>query len=156
MDFLQKLFEERKRLHDTIDAINLLIHTYGADVKDTINQSDCISSKSTLGNDDKIFPVKAKKDKQILWLFDNVIENAVKISEVNEIYQKYSGNNDRVNNVARRLKELGKLKVVKYNNSNTLSFWGLPSWIEENDFLEEFKPHVDSLPIEINNSEVSA
>lgn len=155
MDFLQKLLEEKRKLQDTIEAINLLINTYGANLKDAVIQTENIPSKYSVGMGDKIFPIKAKKDKQILWLFDNVIENALKISEVNEIYQKYSGNNDKVNNVARRLKELGKLKVVKYNNSNTLSFWGLPSWIEENDFKEIFKPDNDSLPIDVTNSEVS-
>lgn len=152
MDFLQTLLSERDRLQETLKAINILINTYGTNERELVIKNDINASKIS---DESVFPVKARKDKQILWLFNNVIDKSLKISEVNEIYQKYSGNVDKVNNVARRLKESDKLKVVKYNKSNTLSFWGLPSWIEESDFKEQFRPNADSLPNDVEISEIT-
>jgi len=114
MDFLQTLLSERDRLQETLKAINILINTYGTNERELVIKNDINASKIS---DESVFPVKARKDKQILWLFNNVIDKSLKISEVNEIYQKYSGNVDKVNNVARRLKEslknsLGRLQIL--------------------------------------------
>lgn len=148
-DFIKRLVEEKKKVEGTLNAITVLLESYG--VKDNSSVSNIISKLDEIN--DEVFPIKQRKDKQILWLFNNVFTGAIKIGEIKEVFQKYSGNEDRIDNVVRRLKRENKLKLVKYNENNILSYWGLPNWVGEKDFLAEFKPDQDLLP-EIISSEV--
>ncbi len=102
------------------------------------------------------FPKNGRKDQKIVFLFNNVIDSGVVMSEVQSVFDKYNGSNDNVSNIVRRLKEQGVLSAVKYNNQNKLTFWGLSNWINEskNDFKDEFKPNKNKLPLEIKLSEV--
>jgi len=113
-------------------------------IKKYLNESEAI----------KNFPLLARKDKQLLWLFENYLGCGTKLQDVQYHMNMLSGKLIRIDNVARRLKREGKLVVVKYNGANNLSFWGLPEWVLINDFKNEYKPKENYLPLEIYKKEV--
>ncbi|TJY37711.1 hypothetical protein [Pontimicrobium aquaticum] len=113
-------------------------------IKNLFNESEAV----------KNFPSLARKDKQLLWLFENYLGRGTKLHDVQYHMNMLSGSVKRIDNVARRLKKQGKLVVVKYNGANNLSFWGLPEWVLSNDFKHEYKPKEKYLPIDINKKEV--
>jgi hypothetical protein len=154
MDVIEDLIKKRKDLFKQVEAIDTVLKIYGVNVLDNKFLSN--DAEINVGDDaTKIFPIKSKPATQVLWLFKNSIKHSIKLKEVQELFNKYSGSNDkRIDNVARRLKRDKKLVIVKYNEKNLLSFWGLPEWVGENDFKQEFKPEEESLPDEILNSEV--
>lgn len=149
MDLIKDLIDKRNGLFKKVEAIDTVLKLYGYDV-DKLNSGD---EKSELTNS-KIFPSKVTLDKQILWIFENSINNALKLTEFQKIYNEHIGKDSiNVDNKVRQLKKDGKLVLVKYDGKNILSFWGLPSWIEGDDFKSEHKPSPETLP-SVTTSEV--
>lgn len=162
MDFVDQLKKEKESLLHRVGAINLLLESYGVKTEDTIIQGELFPENQqgkTIESVAKVFPINGNRDKQVLWLFENYLEGGIKIKKAEEHYEaivkEYGGRADKITNVARRLKTEGRLVAVRYNNNNGLTFWGLPSWVEENDFKKEFYPNENELPLEIKASEVT-
>lgn len=140
MDFLEGLIQEEKALQTRLELIRATLLAYG------------VSSENVTGK--SIFPSKATVEKQLIWLFENQLSQGLKLKEVQEVYNELLGSDsNKVDNTARRLKREGKLVIVKYNGKNLHSYWGLPTWIEKNDFKNSHKPDMDLLP-DIIKSEV--
>ena len=149
MDVIEDLIEKRNDLFKQVEAIDTVLKIYGYNGKDSRSNLDLDSLSNS-----KIFPTKVTLDKQILWIFNNSINKALKLTEFQKIFNEHIGKDSiRIDNKARQLKKDGKLVLVKYDGKNILSFWGLPSWIEGNDFKAEHKPGEDSLPY-VTTSEV--
>ena len=71
------------------------------------------------------FPKEARTDKQILWIFENKLANALKLSDLQDVYNDLRGLDEngkeiKITNIARRLKNNNKLAVVKYNKQNSV------------------------------------
>lgn len=148
MSFIEELRKERRELKKRLDAIDVLLDSYG-DVSVTTNSSTS-NEKVNAG-----FPKSGRIDKQILWLFENHFTKGIKMSDVNVGYNHFNGTeNENVDNITRRLRKEGNLVTVKYNGQNKLSFYGLPTWIEDNDFKETYRPNEDDLPLGDITSEV--
>ncbi|SDR65829.1 hypothetical protein [Christiangramia echinicola] len=160
MEFVDQLKHEKESLLKRVSAINLLLESYGVKTEDSKDSNELfpVQQNERPVTNDSVFPINGRRDKQVLWLFENHLRSAVKLNKAQEEYRKiveeYGGKAEKISNVARRLKKKGRLVVVKYNNMNTSSFWGLPSWVEENDFKSEFRPDESQLPIEVHTSEV--
>ncbi len=153
------LIDLRNILNKKITNIIDVIEEQGYDDKGNnighakeLNVIDVVSDTEVWAN----FPRLAKTDKQLLWLFENYFKKGVKFSEIQNEFNMFVGKKQRVDNIARRLKREGKLVVVKYNNSNKLSYWGLPSWINElnNDFTQINTPSKEKLPHDIYEKKV--
>lgn len=88
------------------------------------------------------FPKKADKKIQVLWIFDNVLKGGVKRADFQKIYEDLSGlqKQDNIIVSVKRLINANILRGVKYNNTNTLTFYGKIEWIENDDFKEAFYP----------------
>ncbi len=162
MDFVDQLKKEKESLLNRVGAINLLLESYGVKVENPVDSGELFPGNQknvSPQRNAKVFPINGGRDKQVLWLFENYFDRGLKLSKVQEQYEslvkEYGGRAEKVTNVARGLKDKGRLAVVKYNNNNTLSFWGLPSWVEENDFKNQFRPDENELPIEVKTSEVT-
>lgn len=163
MNFVDQLKNEKESLLKRVKAINLLLESYGIGTEDSDTSSELfpvnLKEKLPSKGSSPVFPINGRRDKQILWLFENHFDSAVKLKKVQDQYEdivkEYGGRAEKITNVARRLKKKGRLVVVKYNNMNTASFWGFPSWIEGNDFKKEFRPDESELPIDIQSSEVT-
>jgi|SRR6218665_1625049 len=144
MNFLEEAKKEEAILLEKLAIVKNVIAYWG-------NGQNFSTNESISG---LVFPSKSSKEKQIIWLFENKISHAIKLKSVQDLYNEHVGNDKtNIDNLVRRLKKESKLSFVKYNGKNILSFWGLPSWIEGNDFKVDYKPDPESLP-EIISSEV--
>jgi hypothetical protein len=148
MDIVELLLKEKEGLLRRMDVINAALSVYQDNV---LYSKESVTEKKPESN---YFPISGRKEKQILWMFNNSINKALKIREIQDVYNEIVGNNETsIENVVRRLKSEQKLVLVKYNGKNLLSYWGLPEWIEGNDFKDEHKPNLEDLP-DIIESEV--
>ena len=168
MALIDELLKEKDSLIKRINAIDLLLEYYGAEESSSIKfNSDTALGKvsensAILGkkmSDFMNFPIHGRKDKQVLWIFEHKAKVGIKLSEIQEFYNDLrgldgKGKEIRIDNVARRLKRQGKLVIVKYNNLNKASFWGLPEWVDKAGFKDELKPAEDKLPIDVHTIEV--
>lgn len=144
MDVIEDLIEKRNDLFKQVEAIDTVLKIYGYNGNNLVSNlfSDDLSILNT-----KVFPTKVPLEKQILWIFENSIKTALKLTEFQNIYNKHIGRDSiKVENKVRQLKKEGKLALVKYDGKNIHSFWGLPSWIEGTDFKPENRPSEESLP----------
>ncbi|MGB2528557.1 hypothetical protein [Flagellimonas sp. SN16] len=118
------------------------------------NESDVVAEKESSLNKD--FPIDGRKDQKIMYLFNYVISNGVRMSDLQEFFNQHNKEYEKVSNVVRRLKDGGELVAIKYNNQNKLTFWGLPEWVnkDEQDFKSDFAPKRDLLPIKITSHEI--
>lgn len=154
MDVIEDLIKKRNDLFKQVEAIDTVLEIYGFNASNSKLESHKVDLLN-VSTSSKIFPIKAKAATQVLWLFKNTFTHSIKLREVQNSYDDYTGSkNVRIDNVARRLKKDKKLVIVKYNGKNILSFWGLPEWIDGNDFKLEFKPDAESISDEITISEV--
>ncbi len=145
MDLINNLIEEEKTLLNRLELVQAMLKSYGV----SSGSSESVPLKNR-----GVFPTKARPDKQVLWLFENALSKGLKLKDVQVAYDERIGNDSKsIENTSRKLKREGKLIIVKYNNKHIYSYWGLPSWVNENDFKEAYKPDMDLLP-EITASEV--
>lgn len=139
MALIDELKKEEQLLIKQLDVVRAAILVYSGSV---ITSTDS----------NVYFPTAASKEKQIIWIFENKLSKGSKLRDVQEFYNQLRGKDDvKIDNTARRMKREGKLILVKYNDQNLLSYWGLPEWAGKNDFQDEFKPDMESLPY-IENS----
>ena len=94
-------------------------------------------------------------DIQVYSLFEKgLIKYAARRSELQETFEREFQSNKNVGAGLPRLKKSGKLIMVRYNGQKGYSFWGLPQWIENNQFKDEFKPERKYLPERIMKVEI--
>lgn len=154
------LIKERDTLKEKINAIEVLLSSYGYNSKKVvfknIPETPTISQEPSNEYIVSGFPKNGRKDQQVLWLFNNYLTKGLKLKDLQDVYDQFNKDDEgvRIDSVCRRLQREGKLIIVKYNNSNKDSFWGLPEWAEGNDFREENKPEISKLPVDITYSEV--
>lgn len=151
---IDDLIEKRKELFKEVEAIDTVLRLFGHKADDYI--FDAKQSPNPETSNPKVFPTKTRLDKQILWIFENSISRGTKLKEVQRIFNEHMGNDSiNIDSRARIMKTEGKLLVVKYNGKHVHSFWGLPSWIEGNDFKATHKPEEEFLPSDITSSEIN-
>ena len=93
---------------------------------------------------DEIFPSTKSKRQQVIWLFENILGKAVRMPEIQEMYEKYSGNHDDITMTVRLLKgiqPIGTIKKVYGSDANNRTFWGLTNWFLDDDFLQDYHPY---------------
>lgn len=152
MNTINDLIEKRKDLFKKLEAIDVVLKMFEYKADDYIFDGNNVD-KNELSNS-KVFPTKTRLDKQILWIFENSLTRGLKLTEFQRIFNEHIGNDStKIDNKARQMKKEGKLLLVKYNNKHIHSFWGLPTWIDGNDFMLAHKPSEEQLP-EITSSEV--
>jgi hypothetical protein len=148
---IDELIEKRKDLFKQVEAIDTVLKIFGHKAEDYIFDNNTVENNSN----SKVFPIKARLEKQILWVFENVITKGMKLKEVQKIFNEYVSTPVSIDNKSRSLKSEGQLIVVKYNDKHVHSFWGLPSWIEGTDFKAEHRPEEASLPNNVTSSEIN-
>ncbi|TPG38382.1 hypothetical protein [Flavobacterium pectinovorum] len=144
MEIIDNLIDKRKDVIKQLEAIDTVLKLYGyvaSDYKFNGTEAEPQSQNSA------VFPSKATREKQILWIFENKITKACKLKDIQNVYNELRGKDDvNIDNTARKLKKESKLLFVQYNDKNLLSFWGLPTWIVNDDFKDEHKPDMEGLP----------
>lgn len=150
MEFIESLLKEKelllKRL-EYIDATLMRLYKNESPVRLEENQFQV-----------NTFPISEKRPEKVLWLFRNVFRTGVRSFQIQEAFNQFNGLSSKgkeikLEGILRGLKRSGRLVIVKYNQSNKLSFWGLSEWVEDNDFKDEYKP-LEYLPDNIESIEV--
>lgn len=147
MDFKDQLIAERHSLQQRIDAINIALQAYGVST-DQVLSSD--SESKAISN---IFPIRGSREKKIQWILSEYFKRSVRLPEIQKAYDDHNGTESSIDNFCRNLKKEGKLVFVKYNGRNKLCYWGLPEWIEGNNFAESRMTDDPELP-KIFSSEI--
>ena len=94
-------------------------------------------------------------DTQIMSLFEKgTIKRAIRRSELQQLFESEYNTKKNVGAGLPKLKKSGKLIMVRYNGQKGNSFWGLPEWIENDQFRNEFKPERKYLPENITKFEI--
>lgn len=94
-------------------------------------------------------------DTQIMALFEKgIIKRAIRRSELQEIFESEYNTKKNVGAGLPKLKKCGKLIMLRYNGQKGYSFWGLPSWVQNNQFIKGCDPESKYLPERILKSEI--
>lgn len=139
---IEKIRQEIKEREYALKTLENLMSEYGG-INSIMNQSE--------------FPKNARTEKQVMHLFESEIRKGIKMSDIQKIFKRYKDMSDvTIGNAVRLNVEEKNLILVKYNNSNTYSFYALPDWIDitTKDFKQEFKPTEDELPRVIKSVEI--
>jgi hypothetical protein len=169
MDFIETLLKEKeillKRLEDIDATLKELYKNDPLEIEDSKEGDEESTIKNPIYDiydaldTKKGFPRTGRRDQKVLWLFENVFTTGQQFTSIQDTFTKYNGlkfNKEvRIESAIKNLKSNGKLTVVKYNNSNKLSFWGLTDWIDDNGFKDEHKPKDEFLPLKIESVEVN-
>lgn len=148
-----------------LDAINLILGDFPiqeTNLFNSVSTSNNNNNNPVKNNSDNLlspqFPAKGRSENQIGFLFDNLINKGVQMADIKKIYDKCifqtGGEAKRVDNAVRKMVRLGKLIQVKYNENNKECYYGLPSWLGEEDFKADRKPV--NAPSDIENVEISS
>lgn len=94
-------------------------------------------------------------DTQIMSLFEKgIIKRAIRRSELQQIFELEYNTKKNVGAGLPKLKKSGRLIQIRYNGQKGYSFWGLPYWVEGNEFKEGFTPEIKYLPEKITKFEI--
>ncbi len=119
------------------------------------NRQDDNTTKSSNISEDKEKPTNGRTDQQIIYLFDNIIQKGIRMSEILALHkQGFPEQSGVVANIIRRLYKDSHIVAVKYNGQNKLMFYGKKEWVDKKDFKKEYKPDDKFLPLVVNESEV--
>lgn len=150
MDFIESLLKEKELLLKRLEYIDatlmkLLQNELPKNIKENHFQVNT-------------FPISEKRPEKVLWLFRNVFKTGLRSFQIQEAFNQFNGLSSnskeiKLEGTLRGLKKSGKLVIVKYNQSNKLSFWGLSEWVNDDGFKDEYTPK-DYLPNNIENIEV--
>lgn len=148
--------EDEMNIKEKHSALKVLYNIVGESTFNNnnaeVSKSDSLIKMEEHGN--QSFPKNSRTDKQVMFLFDNFFTHAEKFAKVQSRFNELLGAEKNIYNVCRSLKKMGLLSVVQYNKQNKLSYWGKKSWVGDTDFIEEFKPDPDEMPIEITKIEI--
>ncbi|MCD9580847.1 hypothetical protein [Tenacibaculum maritimum] len=151
MEFIESLLKEKELLLKRLEYIDAtLMRLYRNESPNKVKENYF---------DINTFPISERNPQKVLWLFQNVFKTGLRSFQIQEAFNQFNGLSSngkeiKLEGTLRGLKKSSKLVIVKYNQSNKLSFWGLSEWIEGNDFKDEYKP-IKFLPNKIENIEVS-
>lgn len=152
MDFIDELKKQLAYHEEQIMAIKIILdgqskvyessiskynHTKNNNINDFI-----VLGIQNLSSDP--FPISKSKRHQIIWLFENDLKKASRMPEIQNAYEKHSGNKDDITMSVRQLKGvplIGTVKKTYDKDVNNKTFWGLSKWFSDDDFLSDFHPY---------------
>lgn len=155
MNFIDDLKRQLAYHEEQIRAIKIILDGQPKVFESSMSKGVTIKNISTKNaNDirvreakdlsDEIFPLNKSKRHQVIWLFENVLKKAARMSEIQEMYEKYSGKDDDITMVVRLLKgvkPIGTVKKIYGSDMNNKTFWGLSNWFLDEDFLQDYHPY---------------
>ncbi|CAA0208092.1 hypothetical protein [Tenacibaculum maritimum] len=150
MEFIESLLKEKELLLKRLEYIDAtLMRLYRNESPNKIEENYF---------DINTFPISERNPQKVLWLFQNVFKTGLRSFQIQEAFNQFNGLSSngkeiKLEGTLRGLKKSGKLVIVKYNQSNKLSFWGLSDWVNDDGFKDEYKP-LEYLPNLIESTEI--
>lgn len=137
MSFIIELKKEKKALLKRLDAVNLLLQSYGEnEIVETIREKDEIIVDFDLGKELK---KSSTPQKFLLVLKENA--RFMKIREMAKfLVAQIGGDEDdwtmKLSRTTGKLKKMDKIVPYKIGKSNTNVFWGSPNWLDKNGVIK--------------------
>ena len=137
MSFIIELKKEKKALVERLDAVNLLLQSYGEnDVVATNSKKDEIIVDFDFGKELK---KSSTPQKFLLVLKENA--RFMKIREMAQfIVAQIGGDEDdwtmKLSRTTGKLKKMDKIVSYKVGKSNTNVFWGSPNWLDKDGAIK--------------------
>lgn len=151
INILPTLLDKKRELLDTLSALEKTIALFSSEKEWEVTRS---TQKPLLNPvQQPLFESIPKgTDAQILYVL-NALNKATRLSELAKVYKETLSTGKNIDNGIRRLKAQGSVVVVKYNNVNRYSYWGLAEWADKEigDFKPQYKPELD---IVVTDSEI--
>lgn len=136
--------DESKILRSMIDQYSKGLHA-SDQTSETLLGDGVISRNGTSESTDSDFPIHGRSDNQISYIVQTV-GRGMRIPEIQKEYTRLTGSERNIRTIVHRMKDMGLLVLVKYNNVNTQSYYGLPEWLGEKDYKDDYKPPRAMLP----------
>lgn len=140
MSFINELKKEKKALIERLDAIKVLLQSYGE--TDTIESE---SKNEVIVNFDLVKELKKSSTPQKLLLILKENQRFMKIREIAQfISTQIDGDEDdwtmKLSRTTGKLKKMDKIVSYRIGKSNTNVFWGSPNWLnKDGEIKQEFK-----------------
>lgn len=137
------LRKEREELHQKLMQIDRIIKRVQGQGYETIEpvrelQGDNDQNKA-LEQPSTYFPKTADIKVQVLRVFD-IVGHAARLRELQDEYNKVSGNKYNIREVVRSLQAAGLLKIMKQQNAIRGSLWVKSAWVENGQLIDKYKP----------------
>jgi hypothetical protein len=131
MSFIKELKKEKNALTERLNAVNLLLKSYGESETKTFQKSkDEVVVDFDLGIELK---KSSTPQKFLLVLKEN--HRFMKIREMAKFIEAQIGGNQddwtiKLSRTTGKLKKINKIASYKIGKSNTNVFWGSPNWLD--------------------------
>lgn len=138
MSFIEELKKEEKSLKERLNAVQILLQSYEPSSKNIEPKADL--NKVTVDyNLAKDLKKSSTPQKLLLVLKEN--QRFMKIREIaNFLTNQIGGDEDdwvtKLSRTTGKLKKLNKIKSYKLGKSNSNTFWGSPSWLNEKNEIK--------------------
>jgi hypothetical protein len=143
MSFIEELKKERNALTERLNAVNLLLQSYGENQPKPIQKpKEIVVVDFDLGRELK---KSSTPQKFLLVLKEN--QRFMKIREMAKFIQAQIGGNEndwtiKLSRTTGKLKKMNKITSYKIGKSNINVFWGSPNWIE-NDKIKSGHEYIE-------------
>lgn len=131
-EIIKGLKEQALEVEETLKAIRTLINRYDSSYTSSISTDPPINNGYTLPT--------AKVEDKILHFMKNYLKKPAKMPDIETQFNSLRSKSGLIVNTARGMKKEGILTSIKYNKSNRQVYWGLPEWLDGNDYKPEFRP----------------
>lgn len=140
MSFINELKKEKKSLIERLDAIKVLLQSYG--------EADSVANESKddiIVNFDLVKELKKSSTPQKFLLILKENQRFMKIREIAQFINAQIGGNEndwtmKLSRTTGKLKKMDKIVSYKIGKSNTNVFWGSPNWINKDGEIKmEYK-----------------
>lgn len=144
MSFIIELKKERQSLQKRLEAIDLLLESYG----ETFKASEEIVEKVIMEDYDLIKQLKKSSTPKKFLLILNDCQRFMKIREIAKIISVQIGGSEddwtmKLSRTTGKLKENGEISSYRVGSSNTGYYWGSPKWLEENGNIKKGYDYID-------------
>lgn len=144
MSFIEELKRERKALSERLNAINLLLKSYGeTDSKPITAPTNQVVVDFDLGRELK---KSSTLQKFLLVLKEN--QRFMKIREMAKFIEAQIGGSEddwtiKLSRTTGKLKKMNKIVSYKVGSSNTNVFWGSPNWLDNSRKIKNGHEYIE-------------
>lgn len=138
MSFINELKKERKALTERLNAVNLLLNSYG----EIPTKIDNTEEEEGFINFDLSKELKKSSTPQKLLLVLKENARFMKIREIAKFIETNIGGEEdewtiKLSRTTGKLKKLNKITSYRIGVSNTNVFWGSPNWLDNNGNIKK-------------------
>lgn len=141
---LDALRKEREEIHQKLMQIDRIIKRvksfeYSGDKPDNVKQLPKEAASAIETPAINLFPKSSDIKVLVLRVFD-LLQIASKLKDVQEEYNRLSGNKYNIREAMRTLNRAGLIKSVRNKEASRSILWVKGEWIENSQLIDKYKP----------------